>query len=155
MKAMRLTGTLVLALVTVSCGMFGGGSGDEFVSAADRELTLHVKNQNFYDATLYAVDNGYRQRLGVVTGNAERTFRFRWTRLDLAIGIDLLAAGTSVTQPLYADVRSTIEDFVDDDALKSTEDTPIVFVPDNDDEFDPDVLFADFDGSLADELLTV
>ncbi len=100
MKAMRLTGTLVLALVTVSCGMFGGGSGDEFVSAADRELTLHVKNQNFYDATLYAVDNGYRQRLGVVTGNAERTFRFRWTRLDLAIGIDLLAAGTSVTQPL-------------------------------------------------------
>ena len=114
MKSIRLAGTLIVAFMTVSCGAFGGGSGEQ-LSAEQRQLTLHVKNQNFYDATIYAVDNGFRQRLGVVTGNTERTFRFRWTRLDLSIGIDLLAAGTSVTQPLSVSEGDELELIVQPD----------------------------------------
>ena len=60
-----------------------------------------------------------------------------------------------IAQPLYADGYTAIEDSTDDDGLKSTEETPIVFVPNDDDDFDPDALFADLDDSLLDELLAV
>ncbi len=44
-----------------------------------------------------------------------------------------------IAQPLYADGHTAIEDLADDDTLKSTQDTPIVFVPDDEIEQQPRV----------------
>jgi hypothetical protein len=88
----------------------GSGSGEPqddlgvaLASQQRREITLHVDNRNFYDAQLYAVasGSGHRRRLGWVPGYGEETFTFRWfSGSDLRIGIDLLAVGSYLTEPL-------------------------------------------------------
>jgi hypothetical protein len=78
---------------------FGGGS-DEAPRTAPI-ITLRVENQNYNDATVYAVtDAGEQQRIGRVTGLSHDTFRFRWLHNDLRVLIQLLADGSAVTQPV-------------------------------------------------------
>lgn len=56
-------------------------------------------------------------------------------------------------QPIYAetDDYALTDDLSEDDAATSTDDSPLAILPD--DEYDG--LFAELDGSLLDELLTV
>jgi hypothetical protein len=76
--------------------VFGGG-GEEPRTAPI--ITLRVDNQNYYDATVYAVtDAGERHRIGRVTGLSHDTFRFRWLYNDLRMFIQLLADGSAATQ---------------------------------------------------------
>ena len=100
-------GAFVVTSSVAACGLFGRGGSSDAVDWRDdpqvRELTLHVDNANFYDATLYALDGvggGYRVRLGRVVGHQQETFQFRWAPLDLRIEIDLLAVGKYVTHSL-------------------------------------------------------
>ncbi len=93
---------LSAALLLCGCGLLGGGkgSGEEEPRPAPI-LTLHVENQNFYDATLYALArSGEQQRLGIVTGNSQGTFTFRWTQDELRVIIRLLAGGSIATDPI-------------------------------------------------------
>lgn len=90
----------VLGLIALSaCATGRGGTADEldeFAEPESAELTLTVRNDNFYDATLYAVSRGgHRQRLGVVTGHHGETFTFRWPHDELRVEIQLLAAGAA------------------------------------------------------------
>lgn len=90
----------VLGLIAATaCATGSGGAADqldEFAEPVNPELTLAVRNDNFYDATLYAVSRGgHRQRLGVVTGNHRETFKFRWPHDELRVEIQLLAAGAT------------------------------------------------------------
>jgi hypothetical protein len=90
------------ALLLCGCQLLGGGrgSGEEEPRPAPI-LTLHVENQNFYDATLYALaPSGERQRLGIVTGNSQGTFTFRWPQDELRVIIQLLAGGSTATDPI-------------------------------------------------------
>jgi len=109
---MLLAGVLGLVVTGSGCSLLGrGGQGD---SAWDddeqiRELTLHVINENFYDATIYAVWSGYRRRLGVVQGQREDTFRFRWAPMELSIEIRLLSVGTTTTYSLPVDEGDILE----------------------------------------------
>ena len=90
-----------------ACALAGRGGQRE---AASRDLTLVAKNQNFYDATLYAISpGGIRQRLGIVSGHSEETFVFRWSNLDLRIEIDLLSVGSTVTDRLPVDEGDELE----------------------------------------------
>ena len=85
-----------MVIAVTSCAHGGGRveEFDEFAEPVNPELTLAVRNDNFYDATLYAVSRGgHRQRLGVVTGNSRGTFKFRWPHDELRVEIQLLAAG--------------------------------------------------------------
>ena len=66
--------------------------------SVQRDISLEVDNQNFYDATIYAVRPGLRQRVGYVTGEGKREFSFRWPDGDLRLEIDLLAVGAYYTQ---------------------------------------------------------
>ena len=85
----------------------GGGRPRE---DTPRDLTLVAKNQNFYDATLYAISPGsVRQRLGIVPGHSEETFVFRWSNLELRIEIDLLSVGSTVTDRLPVDEGDELE----------------------------------------------
>lgn len=95
--------SLGLASLLCACSLvhhyFGGGGDEE--PAPKPVLTLRVENQNFYDATVYALsDGGERQRLGRVTGLSHGTFTFRWLHDELRVIIQLLAGGSAVTQPV-------------------------------------------------------
>ena len=93
---------LSAALLLGGCRLLGGGrgTGDEEPRPAPI-LTLHVENQNFYDATLFALArSGEQQRLGVVTGNSQGTFTFRWQQDELRVIIRLLAGGSTATDPI-------------------------------------------------------
>lgn len=93
---------LACAALVTGCGAASRAQyEDEFAEPESRELTLHVRNQNFYDATLYALSpGGQRVRLGIARGNSEETFTFRWPHWDLRVVINLLAAGASATHSL-------------------------------------------------------
>ncbi|UCG87790.1 MAG: hypothetical protein JSW71_04385 [Gemmatimonadota bacterium] len=105
-----LAGVLALIVALSGCSMMGRGGGHDSRDAArDRELTLHVINENFYDATIYAVWGGYRQRLGVVVGQGEDTFRFRWAPPELSVEIRLLAVGSTMTHSLPVDEGDILE----------------------------------------------
>ncbi len=100
----RIAGVVVLAAASLLCACsvihhyFGGG--DETAGPAP-VITLRVDNQNYYDATVYALSEaGERQRLGQVTGLSRGTFRFRWIHDQLRVVIRLLANGSAVTEPV-------------------------------------------------------
>ena len=97
--ALGLAAVSLLASCSLVHHYFGGG-GDE-APAPKPIITLRVENQNFYDATVYAVsDAGERQRLGRVTGLSHDTFTFRWLHQELRVLIQLLADGSAITQPV-------------------------------------------------------
>lgn len=87
------------AFVLGGCRLLGGGKGGgEDEPRPAPILTLRVENQNFYDATLYALArSGERTRLGIVTGNTQGTFTFRWVHDELRVVIQLLAGGATAT----------------------------------------------------------
>jgi hypothetical protein len=93
---------LSAAFLLCGCGLLGGGKGGrEDEPRPAPILTLHVENQNFYDATLFALArSGEQQRLGIVTGNSQGTFTFRWTQDELRVIIRLLAGGSTATEPI-------------------------------------------------------
>jgi hypothetical protein len=94
-------GVVALVVALSGCSLLGrGGSSDDGDTEPVRELTLHVINENFHDATIYAVWSGYRKRLGIVTGHGDETFRFTWAQPELSVEIRLLAVGSTTTHSL-------------------------------------------------------
>lgn len=86
-----LTRALTLALATAaSQGVPAPASQGE---PARREISIEVHNDNFHDATVYAVRGGIRLRLGFVSGFNSGTFKFRWPEGDLRMEIKFLAGG--------------------------------------------------------------
>lgn len=82
--------------------------------ASGGEIEIVVDNQNFADATLTALHQGGRQRLGTVGGKGSARFTLTWPGIrDLQIRISLLAANNHTTQPISVSpgdrVRLTIE----------------------------------------------
>ena len=113
LRSLGISLLLAISICSSSCGLVGRSMP---ANARDRELSLFVRNQNFYDATLYAIGpGGMRQRLGTVTGNTEETLRFRWSRLELRIEIDLLSVGSTLTEPLPVDEGDELELIINHD----------------------------------------
>ena len=66
-----------------------------------RQIDVYVDNLNFADATLLALHEGGRIRLGRVGGKSEGTFSLAWPGVrDLRIQIDLLAGDHFTTPPI-------------------------------------------------------
>ena len=95
-----LARTLALAISTAAVHI--GSSARTAVAQQDepvrREITLEVRNDNFFDARIYAIRGGLRQRLGFVNGNGKGTFRFLWLDGDLWIEINFVAGGRYLSQ---------------------------------------------------------
>ena len=103
-------GMIALMFVVAGCGLLGGGS-----QAAPRghELTLNVKNQNYYDATLYALYQSRRQQIGTVNGMSERAFSLDWGHPDIRIEIYLLSVGSHFTEPMFIEDGDELELVID------------------------------------------
>lgn len=90
---------LPVVLLSAACALLPGRSPGEDLGEEEpaRYLTVEVDNQNFYDATIYAVRPGIRLRVGRVGGFSKETFRFLWPEGDLRFEIALLSVGSYYT----------------------------------------------------------
>jgi hypothetical protein len=91
---------LVVAAIPACALLPGRGAPDPDEEPMPREITLEVDNQNFHDATLYALRSGERRRIGNVNGLKTGRFSFVWTDLDLRVEIHLLSVGSYFTRPI-------------------------------------------------------
>jgi hypothetical protein len=94
----------VLLLAAGACGTRTSFPGqDPFAgNGGAPQVRIVVRNANFYDATLTAITDGGRRRLGTVVGNQSSVFTMPWDFTGgLRIEIDLLA-GPSCTTELIA-----------------------------------------------------
>lgn len=99
---LRAVLALALTLVTAGCASFAGGesrSGWDVGGEGRETVSLRVSNQNFSDARVYALWNGERRRLGLVTGNSSQTFTMDWRPgATLRIEVDFVAGGSFVSE---------------------------------------------------------
>ncbi len=92
----RAAGSAVLALAVAVAGCASNSGRDVFdnTSPEAQEAQLTAQNQNFSDATLYAVwDAGNRQRLGMVTGLTSQTFELDIKGSELRLQVDFIGGG--------------------------------------------------------------
>lgn len=98
------TPTLLLLLVLLGPLLLQGCAGNygnnPFQgSAGQNEIQVTIRNQNFSDASVYAIWRaGSRVRLGSVTGNSTRTFSTAWRGEVIRFEIDFLGGGGYTTQ---------------------------------------------------------
>ena len=105
----RAAGSAVLALALVATGCASGGreigdGGDAGYGerAEPQEAQLTAENQNFSDATIYAVwDAGNRQRLGMVTGLTSQTFELDLKGSELRLQVDFIAGGEFTSERIF------------------------------------------------------
>ena len=71
---------------------------------AEETIRIHVQNDNFLDARIYAVGLGKRYLLGVVTGKQQVVLAIPWDFIGpLRIEIDLLTGPKCTTRIIVAD----------------------------------------------------
>lgn len=91
-----------LAVVLAACGTrtsYPGQNPFEEGGGTAQEIRVRVRNQNFYDASLTAISDTGRRRLGTVGGNQTTVFTMPLSFTSgLRIEIDLLAGPTCTTE---------------------------------------------------------
>jgi len=113
-SVLAVTLLVCAALYTTGCGRLPGGSDGGQVPLLNHQIALHVINQNYYDARLYARwRNGRRVSIGYVTGFDEQDFIFRWEGFDLRVEINLLSVGVHFTTWMIVDKGDELELVID------------------------------------------
>jgi hypothetical protein len=100
--------SLAMLLVVAACATPGQvverGSPFSDTPLDEDRIRVHVQNDNFADARLYAIGRGVRRHLGTVTGKQVAVMDIPWTFGDpLRIEIDLLAGPKCTTRTIDAD----------------------------------------------------
>lgn len=96
------------AVALTACSMGGGGEprADPFSGAnggdSDGPVFIEVRNDNLYEARIYAVWDGTEFRLGTVRGKSTQTLETRWRAGDLHVRVDVIAGGELTSQRLNA-----------------------------------------------------
>ena len=94
--------TAVLLVSTSGCKAIAPGLFGE--KRARPSIRIDVTNLNFQDATIHALRNGERHRLGTVAGKGSASYTLEWrVPLPLQIEIDLLAGGRCTTRAVTVD----------------------------------------------------
>ncbi len=89
-------GYVFVVSAVAACGSATRRTGERELDPT-REVVVSVKNENFYDATVYTCRRTQRDRLGVVTSNGTREFTFRWVNADLRFLVDFIGGGRYLT----------------------------------------------------------
>ena len=105
MRASKAVLFLTVALLvgsTTGCKAIAPGLFGE--KRARPSIRIDVTNLNFQDATIHALKNGERHRLGTVTGKGSASYTLEWrVPVPLQIEIDLLAGGRCTTRAVTVD----------------------------------------------------
>ncbi len=98
----KILGLVFWVFAAFACA---GGSGRSSIRPADerRDVSVEIRNENFYEATVYTYRAGSRTRLGVVESHSTRSFEFRWITGDLRFLIDFFANGCLLTPSMPVD----------------------------------------------------
>ena len=108
-----LMATVLLTLLVTACATGGKKSGNPFAtSAGEQQIHIRVQNNNFYDATIWAVVRGARHsKLGTVVGKQDADFTMQWSFSEpLQLEIDLLTGNQRCrTDPLTVDPGDILE----------------------------------------------
>lgn len=92
---------LVVALATLTaCAHSGERPAFARRGGQGNQVTVTADNQNFLDATVYALWNGQRDRVGMVTGKTSQSFAIPFKGSDLRIQIDLIGGSSMTTDPI-------------------------------------------------------
>ena len=110
----RTLTSLALLIVIAACATPGRvvERGTPFSDAPldENRIRVHVQNDNFSDARLYAIGRGLRKHLGVVTGKQLAVMDIPWDFSEpLRIEIDLLAGPKCTTRTINADPGDEID----------------------------------------------
>ena len=98
----KILGPVLWVSAAFACA--GGSSGSSIRPAdAKEDVSVEVRNENFYDATVYAYRLSSRTRLGVVESHSTRSFEFRWITGDLRFLVDFFANGCLLTPSMSVD----------------------------------------------------
>ena len=94
----RLIAVLALLLMVGGCTAGAPGSqpiGDPFdpARAGRDDVLLTVRNDDFRDASIYAIWNGVKRRVGSVTGKTSQTFRMSWRSEEVQLEVDFVGGG--------------------------------------------------------------
>lgn len=106
------TAALLVALTLISaCG--GGRARNPFDPSSsgglENRIRIEVQNLNFNDATVYAMRQTQRIRLGRVTGKTDQTFRIDWNVAQpIAFQIDVVSGRSCRTGQVGVDQGSRI-----------------------------------------------
>jgi hypothetical protein len=93
--------TAMLAVIP-ACGARGTGTGAE-------RVPLVVENQNFYQATIYAILNGGRVRVGNVQGGSTETLQAPSPPTgQMRVEVRLLAVGAFTSYPVTVQPGDTV-----------------------------------------------
>ncbi|HUF76348.1 MAG TPA: hypothetical protein VMM35_08720 [Longimicrobiales bacterium] len=99
---MRRSLVCAVALIAGACGTRTSYPGqDPFADGGGtrQDIRIQVRNNNFYDASLTAIGDTGRRRLGTVGGNQSAVYTMPWSFTGgLRIEIDLLAGPTCTTE---------------------------------------------------------
>jgi hypothetical protein len=109
--------SLLLLALTVAAGACGSTGrrlpgSDPFAGDAGTaaEIRIRVRNGNFYDATLTAISDTGRRRLGTVGGNSSSVFTMPWSfNGGLRIQVDLLAGPTCTSDVITVSPGDNVE----------------------------------------------
>ena len=99
---------VAVALFAAACGSATQRIGERGPDP-DREVSVTVQNENFYDATVYTCRGTQRNRLGVVTGNTTRDFTFRWITSDLRFLIDFTGGGRYLSTAMHVEPGDVLQ----------------------------------------------
>ncbi len=100
--SVKILGLAFWVFVAVACA---GGSGSSSIRPADAKegISVEVRHETFYEATVYTYRAGSRTRLGVVESHSTRSFEFRWITGDLRFLVDFFANGCLLTPSMSVD----------------------------------------------------
>ncbi len=99
---------VAVALFAAACGSATQRIGQRGPDPS-REVSVTVKNENFYDATVYTCRGTQRDRLGVVTSNTTRDFTFRWVTSDLRFLIDFTGGGRYLSTAMQVETGDELQ----------------------------------------------
>lgn len=116
MSRVPFAAILALGLIVLSIGCGGRIPASDPFDGSAGTLIIEVQNQNFLDATIYAIAPGIRRRLGTVTGKADGEFRMAWNFANpLRLTIDLLAGASCTTNQLLVGPGEVVQLVVESD----------------------------------------
>lgn len=100
----------------IACAAANTSDGGAAEPSLHQPVVVEITNQNFYDATLWAVTGSRRERLGFVPGYGRATFSFAWVAPQVRLEIALQGVGSYRTEAITVSAGETLQYAIPPDA---------------------------------------